>query len=129
MTKEYYQSLMSVIEYVGEGHYEIAREKGEELAGEYWPRIFRLFKDERIGVAISDGSFDITQPQFLSSIYADCVHAIEDIEKREADRALANKSTEAHMKYTRIALWLSAIAILMSVASSHGKSSYNRQNE
>lgn len=117
MTKEYYQALMSVIEYVGEGHYEITRKKGEELAGEYWPRIFRLFKNERIGVAISDGSFDITQPQYLSPIYADCVHAIEEIGKREEDRRLANEAHATDIKYAHKAYWISIAAIGIAAAS------------
>ena len=116
-SKEYYQALMSVIEYAASGHSEITCEKGTELAGEYWPRIFRLFKNERIGVGSSGGDFHITQPQYLNPIHADCIHAINDIEKRDADRELSNKSTKAHMKYTRIALWLSAIAIFMSIVS------------
>lgn len=35
-SKEYFQSLMSVIEYVASGHSEITCEKGTELSCEYW---------------------------------------------------------------------------------------------
>ena len=56
-TKEFYQSLMAVIEYIAAGHSEVTCEKGEELSGEYWPRIYRLFSMSMAGsesaVAIS----------------------------------------------------------------------------
>lgn len=116
-TKEFYRSLMSVIEYVGDGHSEITCEQGEELAGEYWPRIFRLFKYERVGVGSSDGDFSITQPQYLSPIHADCIHAIEEIEKREADRDLDNKVKESNMKYAHRAFWISIGALIVAATS------------
>lgn len=116
-SKEYYQALMSVIEYVASGHSEITCEKGTELSGEYWARIFRLFKNEGIGVGLSGGDFHVTQPQYLNPIYADCIHAIKDIEKREVDRELSNRSTEFHMKYTRRAFRISIAAILTAAAS------------
>ena len=93
-TKEFYQSLMAVIEYIAAGHSEVTCEKGEELSGEYWPRIYRLFSNEHVGVGISGGDFHITQPQYLSPIYADCGHALEEIGKREADRQLDNRVKE-----------------------------------
>lgn len=44
---------MAVIEYIAAGHSEVTCEKGEELSGEYWPRIYRLFSNEHVGVGIS----------------------------------------------------------------------------
>lgn len=117
MTKEYCQSLMSVIEYVEAGHSEISCGKGTELSGDYWPRIFRLFQSERVGVGLSGGDFHVTQPQYLNPIYADCLHAIEEIEKRDADRELGNAATKSNMKYARRAYWISIIAIVIAAAS------------
>lgn len=116
-TKEFYRSLMSVIEYVGDGHSEITCEQGEELAGEYWPRIFRLFKEEHIGFGAGGGDFHVTQPQYLSPIYADCGHALEEIGKREADRNLDNKVKESNMKYARRAFWISIGALIVAATS------------
>lgn len=116
-SKEYYQSLMSVIEYVASGHSEITCEKGTELSGEYWARIFLLFTNEHIGVGLEGGDFYITQPQYLNPIHADCIQAINAIEKQEADRELSNRSTEFHMKYTRKALRISITAILIAAIS------------
>lgn len=51
-TKEYYKSLMAVIEYVGNGHRDIAREKGQELSGRYWPRVYETMKTLKIGYGV-----------------------------------------------------------------------------
>lgn len=116
-TKEYYQSLMRVIEYVKEGNTDITCEKCTELSGDYWPQIYRLFKDEHIGVAISGGDFDVTQPQYLSPLYAECQNAIEEIGKREEDRRLANEANATDIKYAHKAYWISIAAIGIAAAS------------
>ena len=116
-TKEFYQSLMTVIEYIAAGHSEVTCEKGEELSGEYWPRIHRLFSNEHVGVGISGGDFHITQPQYLSPIYADCGHALEEIGKREADRQLDNRVKESNIKYARRAFWISVGALIVAATS------------
>lgn len=113
-TKEYYQSLMAVIEYVAAGHKEISRAKGEELAGNYWARIYRLFKEECIGVPISGGDFDITQGQYLNPIYEDCIHALEEIKKHEADRNLDNAVKLSNIKYAKSAYRISIISIAVA---------------
>ena len=116
-TKEFYRSLMAVIEYIAAGHSEVTCEKGEELSGEYWPRIYRLFSNEHVGVGISGGDFHITQPQYLSPIYADCGHALEEIGKREADRQLDNRVKESNIKYARRAFWISVGALIVAATS------------
>lgn len=117
-TKEFYQSLMAVIEYIAAGHSEVTCEKGEELSGEYWPRIYRLFSNEHVGVGISGGDFHITQPQYLSPIHTDCGHALEEIGKREADdRQLDNRVKESNIKYARRAFWISVGALIVAATS------------
>jgi hypothetical protein len=116
-SKEYYQSFISVINYVADGHRVITLEKGEELAGNYWPRIYLALKENKIGVGMSGGQFDITQAQYLNPIYEDCIHALEEIEKREADRSLDRASKYAGIKYARFAFWISVSALLVSLAS------------
>lgn len=116
-TKEFYQSLMAVIEYVAAGHSEITCKKGEELSGKYWPRIYRLFSNEHVGVGISGGDFHITQSHYLSPIYADCGHALEEIGKREADRQLDNRAKESNIKYARRAFWISIGALIVAATS------------
>lgn len=116
-SKEYYQSFISVINYVADGHRVITLEKGEELAGNYWPRIYLALKENKIGVGMSGGQFDITQAQYLNPIYEDCTHALEEIEKREADRKLDRASKYAGIKYARFAFWISVSALLVSLAS------------
>lgn len=116
-TKEYYQSLMAVIDYVAEGHTDISKEKGEELSGRYWPRIYELFSTEKIGVPISGGEFDVTRGQYLNPIYEDCIHAIKELDEREADRKLDRASKYAGIKYARAAFWISIGALLVAAAS------------
>lgn len=116
-SKEYYQSFISVINYVADGHRVITLEKGEELAGNYWSRIYLALKENKIGVGMSGGQFDITQAQYLNPIYEDCIHALEEIEKREADRSLDRDSKYAGIKYARFAFWISVSALLVSLAS------------
>ena len=77
-TKEYYQAFISIIDYVNNGNNIITCEKGEELAGNYWPRIYEVLYEKRIGTAISGGEFIVTQSQYLSPIYEDCLHAIKE---------------------------------------------------
>lgn len=116
-SKEYYQSFIDVINYAAEGHRTITLEKGEELAGNYWPRIYRVLCENKVGVGISGGDFDITQGQYMNPIYADCVHALEEIKKREADWELDRASKYAGIKYARFAFWISVGAFLVALAS------------
>lgn len=114
-TKEYYQALISIIDYVNNGNNIITCEKGEELAGNYWPRIYEFLYEKRIGTAISGGEFIVTQSQYLSPIYEDCLHAIKEIEKQEYDRNLDNKAKKYNIKYAKRAFWISIIALLVGI--------------
>lgn len=116
-SKEYYQSIMSVIEYLIDGHKDITYEKATDLSGEYWPRIYDLLCGNHIGVGISGGCFHVTNPQYLNPIHADCMHALDEIAKQEADRELANKAHETDIRYARKAYWVSWVAIAVAVLS------------
>lgn len=112
-TKEYYQSFISIINYVAEGNNTITCEKGEELAGNYWPRIYKVLNEKKLGTAISGGTFIITQGQYLNPIYEDCIHSIKELEKQESDRDLDNKAKRINIKYAKRAFWISIIALLV----------------
>lgn len=116
-TKEYYQALMAVIEYVGKGHREISCDKGTELAGNYWPRICQLLRNEKIATIFASGDLCITRPQYLNPIHADCIHAIAEIAKKDADRDLDNKAKESNMRYARRAFWISIGALIVAATS------------
>lgn len=116
-TKEYYKSLMAVIEYVGNGHRDIAREKGQELSGRYWPRIYETMKNLKIGSGDDAGCFYVTKPQRLDPLYEDCIHAIKELEEAEMDRALDRASKYAGIKYARFAFVVSLIALAVSLAT------------
>ena len=116
-SKEYYQSFISVIKYAAEGHGTITLEKGEELAGNYWPRIYSVLCENKVGIGMSNGNFSITQGQYMNPIYADCVHAIEEIEKREADRELDNAVKRSNIRYAKRAYRISIGALIVSALS------------
>ena len=112
-TKEYYESFI----FVAKGNTTITLENGEELAGNYWPRIYRVLKEEKVGIPIAGGEFIITQGQYLNPIYKDCQHALEEIAKQEEDRELDRASKYAGIKYARFAFWISIDALLASIAT------------
>lgn len=64
-TKEFYQSFISIIDYIAYGN---------------------------IGVVSFKGDIFITQSQYLNPIHEDCSHSIKGIEKQEYDRNLDNKT-------------------------------------
>ena len=116
-TKEYYESFISVIDFVAKGNTTITLENGEELAGNYWPRIYRVLKEEKVGIPITGGEFIVTQGQYLNPIYEDCQNALEDIAKQEEDRELDRASKYAGIKYARFAFWISIGALIVAVLS------------
>ena len=116
-TKEYYQSLIAVIRYVADGNTEITNGKGVELAGNYWPRIRSFLKAERTGVPISGGEFHITRSVYLNPIYEDCKHALEELERQEADRELDRASKYAGIKYARFSLFVSIGALIVALVA------------
>ena len=113
--KEYYLAVIAIIDFVFEGNETVAAEKGVDLAGSYWPRIFSEFSSLKLGVPISNGDFRFTRTVFLAPVREDCMHALEEIAKREEDRDLDNKSKNASIKQSQRAFVISVIAIIVSV--------------
>ena len=113
--KEYYLAVIAIIDFVFEGNETVTAEKGVELAGAYWPRIFSEFSSLKLGVPISNGDFRFTRTVFLAPVREDCMHALEEIAKREEDRDLDNKSKNASIKQSQRAFVISVIAIIVSV--------------
>lgn len=110
-TKEYYESFISVIEFVAKGNNVITLADGEELAGNYWPRIYNVLKEERTGVAIVGGEFHVTRGHLLNPIYEDCKHALAELERHEEDRCLDRASKYSGIKYARRAYWISIVSL------------------
>ena len=116
-TKEYYESFISVIGFVAKGNSIITLEDGEALAGNYWPRIYNVLKEEKIGVAVVGGEFHITRGQYLNPIYEDCKHALNELERQEADTELDRASKYAGIKYARFSLFVSIGALIVALAA------------
>lgn len=116
-SKEYYQSLLAVVEFILNGNDDIIEKRGTLLAGAYWYRVSRYIAGLNAGFVMSDNSMHITDSKVLESVREDCIHAIKRIDSQDADRKIDNDTKILNTKFARIALWLSGIAILMSVAS------------
>lgn len=125
-SREFYESIIRVIDYLNpytKDVWDVSPEKGEELAGGYWPEIGRMFSEKyRLGW-FAYGGFHIDDRPRLASLRKDCEYEIEKIDKAERDRLLANEESAANIKYGKkgfsisiIALVISGIAILLELA-------------
>ena len=121
--KEFYESVVRVIDFLTpKDVWDVKPEKGEELAGDYWPEIGRMFKEELHIGWFEHNQFRISRRERLASLRKDCEHIIETLNKAEADRNLANCEKIENITYGRkgyklskIAIWLSAVAILVEI--------------
>ncbi len=116
-TKEYYRAFISVIEYVAAGNSVITLQKGEELSGGYWPRIHKILCIEKIGLDDGGGEIYISRGQYLTPIYEDCKHALEEIARREADRELDNAAKRTNIRYAKRAYWISIVSIIVAISA------------
>lgn len=125
-TIEFYKAFIAVFNYVGEGHTLISASKGEELAGLYWPRIFRLMREEKAGVGDADGTFQVTKGIFLNPVYADCLYAIKEIEAEKAYRELDINDKKVHIEYAvkahRLSKWAIAISVIAIIVEAISQS-------
>ena len=114
-SKEFYNSLIRVIDYLKPDVWNIEPEKGMELAGNYWPEIGRMLKEDYHAGWFEYGNFHITRREKLPPLREDCKHMIEIIEEAEHDRLLANTESEANIKYGKRGYVMSIIALAISV--------------
>lgn len=98
---EFYRSVIRVIDHIADGNRNVSCEKGDELAGNYWPAIVLLFKESHAVSVMSGGSIIVTQGHYLNPLYEDSRQAIKKIEKAEADRELANREKIENITYGR----------------------------
>ena len=122
-SKEFYQSVIRVIEYIADGNKAVSCEKGEELAGTYWPAVVNLFKEHHSVCVLIGGSIHVTQGQYLNPLYEDCKNHLKRIDEIEYDRNLANEESVCNIKYGRkgyrisiFAIIISSVAILLELA-------------
>lgn len=89
-SKEFYESVIRVIEHIAEGNTSVSCDKGNELAGNYWPAVVDWFKDEKAVTVMTGGDIWLTQKHRLNPILEDCRNIIKNIRKSENDRLLDN---------------------------------------
>lgn len=119
----YYKSVIRVIDFISDSEtHEVSGDKGYELAGNYWPSVVELLKDNHVVSVGSGGTIFITQHHLLGPIYEESHHKCREIEKNEHDRELSNREKEENIKYGKkgyrlaiIALIVSCIAILIEI--------------
>jgi len=116
--KEYYQACLKVISHVIEdGNTSVTLEKGMELAGDYWPRIYGELREMKACSGVNTWGLLVTNPKLLLPLRADCRFTIAMIERTEADRNLDMESKVSAMQEAKFARWLSIVAILISLAT------------
>lgn len=116
-SKEFYQSVIRVIDYLNpyaKEVWEVSPEKGQELAGDYWPEIGRMFKEDFHLGWFEYGRFHINDRPQLAPIREDCKHIIEAIDKTEQDRLLANEESVCNIRYGKKGFRISIVAIIIS---------------
>lgn len=113
-SKEFYESVIRVIEYIAEGNRSVSCEEGEELAGNYWPAVVMLFREHHAVSVMMGGSIHITQGQYLNPLYEDCKNHLKRIDESEYDRNLANEESVCNIKYGRKGFRISIVAIIIS---------------
>lgn len=113
--KEYYEAFLSVIEFITSGNNAITMDEGERIAGDYWPRIYHVLKEERVGVIQLGGIFHITQPDNVKPLRADCRYALEEISNMEADRALNINALRMDIWYSKFSMCISIFSLVVAV--------------
>jgi len=116
-SKEFYERVIRVIDYVNDGHCEVSKEMGIELAGNYWNKIGELLASETKYSYFEFGNFNINKPDALAPILEDCKHVIADMENAEYDRNLANKESRCNIKYGKYGLYTAIVAIVISLVA------------
>ena len=117
-TKEYYKAFLSVIDYLDSNSlWEISADKGFEIAGDYWPKIFEEIKTRKIGYDVIGAGIHLSAPHKLRPLRADFRNAVEEIERQERDRLLDNASKYSGIKYARRSFVISVIALISAIGS------------
>lgn len=109
-SKEFYQSVVRVIDYLNDGHDEVPKDKGHELAGNYWREIGKLFADNTPCSFFEYGRFSINHSEDLGPIYENCKHLLKSIDKAEHDRKLNNRGI-------KVAIWSAILGLIVSFCS------------
>ena len=116
-SKEYYQSLLAVVEFILNGNDDIIEKRGTLLAGAYWHRISRYIAGLNAGFVMPDNSIHITDRGCLKSVREDCIHAIKRIDSQDADRKIDNDTKILNTKFARIALFIEMEAIKKAIVA------------
>lgn len=105
--RDFYVGLINVIDYLtNPNSWDVFPDKGEELAGNYWPEIGRLLSKDYHAGWFENGRFHISNRPILTSLREDCAHTIERIDKAEQDRNLSNQEKIENISYGRKAYML-----------------------
>lgn len=106
-SKEYYEALLRVYDYLSENRDGIDCATATNLADEYWPRIAHVFKDAGAGLIEYGGDFYPTQGHLLNPLAADARNALAQYERMDQDRELENNTKIESVTYARKAYLLS----------------------
>ena len=114
-SKEFYQRLVKVIEYLLNVDRSIDNDKGKEIAGENWGDIIDFFRNHRGVYFFSHNYIGVKDREKLISLLAECKSKIADIDKSEYDRELANLESRENIKYGRKGYRIAIAALVISL--------------
>lgn len=109
-SKEFYQKLIKVIEYLLNVDRSINNDKGREIAGDYWGDIVNFFRNHRGGYIYSRNYIGVKDREALESLLSECRNHVADIEKTEKDRQLNNKGI-------KVAIWCGIGGLVVAIIS------------
>lgn len=113
-SKEFYESVIRVIEHANDHKGNVGRATGTVLAGAYWTEVGRYLSEEIHAGWFTNGLFQTTRPERLPAVVEDCKHIVETMEQAEYDRNLANEESVCNIKYGRKGFRISIVAIIIS---------------
>lgn len=114
-SKEFYESVISVIEYANDHKGSVGRATGTALAGAYWTEVGHYLSEEIHAGWFTNGVFRTTRPERLPAVVEDCKHLVEAMETAEYDRNLANEESRCNIKYGKYGLYTAIVAIIISL--------------
>ena len=113
-SKEYYESLIRVIDSLASGQKEISPQKGERLAGPYWNDIGESLKSEK-HIYFHNNRLQCEQTLRLPSLRKQALDAIAVIDKADKDRILDRRYKIKGILFGGWGLAISILSILISL--------------
>lgn len=114
-SKEFYKSVIRVVDYIRSGNQDVTLGKGEELAGSYWFAVAELLAELRVASFFRSGDLSVRNRERLPSLYEDCRYTLLSREKEEEAWKTDQRYKIKGILYGRISMIMSGLSILLSL--------------